>query len=64
MKLGEVLRKWRLMCELDLRTAANLMDISAATLMRVERGHPPSSQTFMKILSWLFRKRSVPTKAQ
>ena len=54
MKLGEVLRKWRKMSELDLRSAAKLMSIDAATLLRIERGHPPNGQTFMKVLIWLF----------
>ena len=53
MKLGVVLKKYRLMMELDLRTLAKEMGISAATLMRVEMGHQPSGETLSRILIWL-----------
>ena len=55
MKLGEVLKKWRLMKEYDLRTTAKMMGIGAATLLRVEMGHSPGGKTLARILTWLMR---------
>lgn len=54
MKLGDVIRRWRLMAERDLRSVSTEMGISAATLMRVEQGHVPDGRTLVKILAWLF----------
>lgn len=53
MKLGEVLRKWRLMSEMDVRTAADMMGLDHATLWRVEQGKPPSAETLRSILVWI-----------
>lgn len=53
MRLGKVLKKYRLMCELDLRTLAKEIGTSAPTLMRLEMGHDPEYRTFKKILDWL-----------
>ena len=56
MRLGIVLRRWRLMSELDLRTAAKAMGTDAATLLRIESGRDPSLRTFTKILAWMLAK--------
>jgi transcriptional regulator with XRE-family HTH domain len=56
MKLGEVLRKWRLMSEMDLRSAAALMGTDASTLIRIEQGRSPSAETLRNILLWLLYK--------
>lgn len=56
MKLGIVLKKWRLMAELDLRTVAKEIGIGAATLMRIERGHVPDGLTLARIMAWLVRE--------
>jgi transcriptional regulator with XRE-family HTH domain len=53
MRLGTVLRKWRLMSELDLRSAAADMGLDAATLLRVEQGKTPSAHTLTTILFYL-----------
>lgn len=53
MKLGEVLRKWRLMSELDVRQAAGMIGLDHATLWRVEQGKPPSAETLRSILVWM-----------
>jgi len=57
MKLGIVLKKYRLMMEMDLRALAKEMGIGIATLMRIEMGHDPSYSTFKKILDWLSSSR-------
>ncbi len=54
--LGEVLKKWRLMKELNLRIAAKQMGIiSASTLMRIEHGRDPSGKSLAAILNWLLK---------
>ncbi len=53
MRLGMVLRKWRLMSELNLRTAGKAMHISTATLQRIEQGKDMDAQTLAKVLRWL-----------
>jgi hypothetical protein len=53
MKLGIVMKKYRLMMELDLRTLSNEIGIGASTLMRLEMGHDPDYRTFKKVLDWL-----------
>jgi transcriptional regulator with XRE-family HTH domain len=58
MKLGDVLRKWRLMSELDLRTVAAEIGTDASTLIRIEQGRSPSAETLRNILIWLLYKES------
>lgn len=50
--LGEVLRRWRLVEDLDLRTASQRIGISAATLMRIEQGRQLRQETFLTLLTW------------
>lgn len=56
MKLGIVIKKYRLMMELNLRSLSKEIGIGAATLMRVEMGHEPSYTNFKKILDWLSKE--------
>lgn len=53
MKLGKVLHGWRRYEELDVRAAAEMMDIDASTLWRVEQGKMPSVTTALKLMRWL-----------
>lgn len=53
VKLGIVIKKYRLMMELDLRTLSKEIGIGAATLLRIERGYGVDYATFKKILDWL-----------
>jgi predicted transcriptional regulator len=53
MNLGIVIKKYRLMMELDLRTLAKEIGIGASTLMRLEHGYDPEYKTFKKVLDWL-----------
>lgn len=55
MKLGEVLRRWRLMAERDLRDVGAEIGISAATLMRIEQGRIPDGKPLAKVLAWLLK---------
>lgn len=56
MKLGEVLRKWRLMSERDLRSVGAEIGISAATLMRLEQGRDTDGKTLAKVIAWLTKE--------
>jgi transcriptional regulator with XRE-family HTH domain len=52
MKLGKVIRTYRLMQELTLRELGQEIGIGAATLMRIEKGHEPDGTTLAKVLAW------------
>lgn len=54
MKLGTVIRKYRVNSELSLREVGKEIGIGAATLMRLEQGRDPDGQTLAKVLAWLF----------
>jgi transcriptional regulator with XRE-family HTH domain len=56
VKLGKVLRKYRVISELTLRDVGKEIGIGAATLMRIEQGRVPDGDTLAKILVWLFKK--------
>jgi transcriptional regulator with XRE-family HTH domain len=53
MKLGKVIRTYRLMQELTLRELGQEIGIGAATLMRIEKGHDPDGPTLVKVQAWL-----------
>ena len=53
MRMGIVMKKYRLMIDLDLRTLSKEIGIGASTLMRLEHGYDPDYKTFKKILDWL-----------
>lgn len=60
LRLGDVLRKWRVMSDLDQRSAAALIGISASTLCRIEKGDfIPEARTWMKIMDWLMEQRDA-----
>lgn len=53
MKLGGVIRAYRMHREISLRALAKEIGISAATLMRVEHGYALDAKTFLAVLGWL-----------
>jgi transcriptional regulator with XRE-family HTH domain len=55
MKLGKVIRKYRVTSELSLRDVGKEIGIGAATLMRLEQGRDPDGTTLTKVLIWLLR---------
>ncbi len=59
MNMGTVLRKWRLMSELGLRSAAAEMGLDHATLHRIEQGRMPSGESLKAILNWLMETPKV-----
>jgi transcriptional regulator with XRE-family HTH domain len=55
MKLGQVIRRYRVTSELTLRDVGREIGIGAATLMRLEQGRDPDGATLTKVLIWLFK---------
>jgi len=53
MRIGKVIRKWRVSTEVTIRDLAKEMGLDAATLLRVEQDKEPSSATLKAILFWL-----------
>ena len=53
MRLGQIIKKWRSMSELDLSSCSRQIGISTATLARLEKGHSPSGNTVKRILAWM-----------
>lgn len=56
--LGVVLRRYRLLGEMQQRDLARLIGISAATLCRMERGHTPDAVTLLKLWTWFLKNGS------
>lgn len=52
-KLGAVIRCYRLLKEMDLRTLGKEIGVSAPTLLRIEQGRAIDADTLMKILNWM-----------
>jgi transcriptional regulator with XRE-family HTH domain len=59
MKLGQVIRHYRVFNELALREVSKEIGIGAATLMRLEHGLEPDGRTLAKVLVWLMEAHST-----
>jgi transcriptional regulator with XRE-family HTH domain len=53
MKIGEVLRTYRLVAELRQSAMADEIGVSKATLSRIERVGEMDGATLAKVLKWL-----------
>ncbi len=53
VRLGEVIKKWRVMSEQGLRETAKDIGINASTLVRIEAGEGMDAQTLAAVLCWL-----------
>ncbi len=53
MRVGAVIRSWRVMREISLRDAASQIGTTAPTLCRLEAGKPVDGATLAKVLAWL-----------
>ena len=60
MRLGEILRKWRIVQERTVRDLAGEIGISPSTLSRIERGEVMDAMTFMQLLGWLTERPVQP----
>lgn len=56
MRLGLILRKYRVVSEITLREFGQKMGISAATLLRIEQGKECDSFTLTKVLMYLLHR--------
>jgi transcriptional regulator with XRE-family HTH domain len=54
MRLGTILKMWRLVSQKDIRSVAAEIGVGASTLLRVERGITPDGATLIKIMNWMF----------
>jgi transcriptional regulator with XRE-family HTH domain len=59
MRLGQVIKKWRVMSELGIREVAKAIGTSPATLSRLERGEDTNGETLAQILKWLLSRETV-----
>lgn len=53
MRLGDLLRCWRLIREVTTRDAAKMIGTTAPTICRIEAGKPVDGATLAKVLKWL-----------
>ena len=53
MRVAKLITNWRFIEKVNLRDAANMMDISSSSLSRIERGRIPDGETLIKLISWL-----------
>lgn len=61
MRVGKVLKSWRILNQLDTKEAAGLVGIGATTYRRLEEGStPPHGETVVKIIRWLLEDDRVP----
>jgi transcriptional regulator with XRE-family HTH domain len=56
MRIGTVLRKWRITEERTLRETAKELGIGTTALLRVEQDKNPDGTTIAAILRWLLGK--------
>lgn len=56
MRLGEVIRAYRMHREISLRKLAGEIGIGAATLMRCEQAYALDAKTLLAILNWLTKQ--------
>ena len=59
MRLGRIMRRWRLVEDLGLREMAATLGISAATLSRFENGHNVDGATLTRIFTWVLAESDV-----
>lgn len=61
MRVGAIIRKWRMVSELPVRDVADQIGIAASTLTHIEHGKtPPHSETLIALISWLIGDEKVP----
>lgn len=60
MKLGTVIRKFRVTNEMTLRQVGKEIGIGPATLMRIEQGRDIDGATLAKVLGWLMSNETTP----
>jgi transcriptional regulator with XRE-family HTH domain len=61
MRLGEMLRLWRTVRNLDQRTVAKEIGISAATLCRAEQGKAFDARSMARVIAWMIEPEEEAT---
>jgi transcriptional regulator with XRE-family HTH domain len=56
--LGKMIRAYRAVNDLDLRTFGHFIGLSAPTIMRIEQGRSFDAATWMKIQEFMLRECS------
>lgn len=60
MRVGKVLKNWRILSQMDTKEAAEMIGIGATTYRRLEEGStPPHGETVVKIIRWLLEDDRV-----
>jgi transcriptional regulator with XRE-family HTH domain len=60
MRLGSIIRRWRLAADLPVRDVAAQIGIAPSTLVHMEMGKiPPHSETLIKVVSWLLSEETT-----
>ena len=62
MLLGQIIRRWRINAERDVRDIAAEIGISSSTLTRLEGGQTPAGDTLAAVIHWL-TKPGAPVAA-
>lgn len=53
MRLGEILRKWRIMSQLTVREVAVQIGILPSTYCRIENGKAMDGRTLAEVMTWM-----------
>lgn len=53
MRVGGIIRRWRVNTDLNIRDVAAEIGIMPSTLSRIERGLPMDGKTLAKLMTWL-----------
>ncbi len=61
--LGVMLVRYRAMGMISLRDLAKDIGVSAPTVMRMEHGYAPESDTFVKLLNWMMLRAALDREA-
>lgn len=55
MRIGELIKLYRAFEDFNIRDFAKELEISSATLSRVERGENMDGKTLAKIMNWMLK---------
>ena len=58
--IGELIRLYRSVENINIRDMGSELGISAATLSRLERGYEVDQKTMLKLINWLFNTGYPP----
>jgi len=59
MRLGPILRRWRITSELGIREFATMIGIPPGALSRFENSNEISSRNLVKILAWVMQPTAM-----